>query len=97
MAAGDITTQPKQGRQAGPMSRLCILLCLWGPPKEPKVSFITVVAVGCVGIFCCVFRAFFAANYASVNEPLSVREFFADVTTISITTLSLTDVIVDPA
>ncbi len=29
MAAGDITTQPKQGRQAGPMSSLCILLCLW--------------------------------------------------------------------
>jgi hypothetical protein len=27
--AGDITTQPKQGRQAGPMSSLCILLCLW--------------------------------------------------------------------
>ncbi len=29
MAAGDITTQPKQGRQAGPMSSLCILICLW--------------------------------------------------------------------
>ncbi len=27
--ASDITTQPKQGRQAGPMSSLCILLCLW--------------------------------------------------------------------
>jgi hypothetical protein len=27
--AGNITTQPKQGRQAGLMSRLCILLCLW--------------------------------------------------------------------
>ncbi len=27
--AGDITTQPKQGRQAAPMSSLCILLCLW--------------------------------------------------------------------
>ncbi len=30
--AGDITTQPKQGRQAGPMSSLCILLCLWVLP-----------------------------------------------------------------
>jgi len=29
VAAGDITTQPKQGRQAVPMSSLCILLCLW--------------------------------------------------------------------
>ncbi len=28
-AAGDINTQPKQGRQARPMSRLGILLCLW--------------------------------------------------------------------
>ncbi len=27
--AGDITTEPKQGRRAGPMSSLCILLCLW--------------------------------------------------------------------
>jgi hypothetical protein len=27
--AGDITTQPKQGRHAGPKSSLCILLCLW--------------------------------------------------------------------
>ncbi len=27
--AGDIITQPKQGRQAGPMSSLWILLCLW--------------------------------------------------------------------
>jgi hypothetical protein len=27
--AGDITTQPKQGRQAGLMSSLCILLYLW--------------------------------------------------------------------
>ncbi len=27
--AGDITTQPKQGRQARPMSSLCIILCLW--------------------------------------------------------------------
>ncbi len=25
---GDITTQPKQGRWARPMSSLCILLCL---------------------------------------------------------------------
>ncbi len=29
MVAGSITTQPKQGRQAAPMSSLCILLCLW--------------------------------------------------------------------
>jgi hypothetical protein len=28
VAAGNITTQPKQGRQALPMSSLCILLCL---------------------------------------------------------------------
>ncbi len=27
--AGDITTQPKQARQASPMSSLCIILCLW--------------------------------------------------------------------
>jgi len=27
--AGDITTQPKQGRQTVQMSSLCILLCLW--------------------------------------------------------------------
>ncbi len=27
--AGNITTQPKQGRQAASMSSLCILLCLW--------------------------------------------------------------------
>ena len=29
MVAGDITTQPEQGRLAVPMSSLCILLCLW--------------------------------------------------------------------
>ncbi len=29
VAAGNITTQPKQGRQAMPMCRLCILLCLF--------------------------------------------------------------------
>ncbi len=28
--AGGITIQPKQGRQAGPMNGLCILLCLCG-------------------------------------------------------------------
>ncbi len=28
---GNITTQPKQGWQAMPMSSLCILLCLWVP------------------------------------------------------------------
>jgi hypothetical protein len=27
--AGNITTQPKQGWQARPISSLCILLCLW--------------------------------------------------------------------
>jgi len=29
--AGDVTTQPKQGRQAMPISSLCILLCLFFP------------------------------------------------------------------
>jgi len=29
VVAGVLTTQPKQGRQAAPMSSLCILLCLW--------------------------------------------------------------------
>jgi hypothetical protein len=25
-----VTIQPKQGKQAAPISNLCILLCLWG-------------------------------------------------------------------
>jgi hypothetical protein len=29
VVAGDITTQPKQGRKAMPMSSLSILCCLW--------------------------------------------------------------------
>ncbi len=33
VVAGDIATQPKQGRQAAPMSSLCILLCLWSSCK----------------------------------------------------------------
>ncbi len=29
MVAGDITTQPKQGKRPMPMNSLCILSCLW--------------------------------------------------------------------
>ncbi len=36
MFAGDITTQPKQGRQAVPMSSLCIILCLWSDPPSKQ-------------------------------------------------------------
>jgi len=32
--AGNITTQPKQGRRAVPMSSLSILLCLWVRCRE---------------------------------------------------------------
>jgi hypothetical protein len=28
-----VTTQPKQGRLAGPISSLCIILCLWANVK----------------------------------------------------------------
>ncbi len=37
--AGDLTTQTKQDRQAGPMSSLCILLCLWNDQKIIERTF----------------------------------------------------------
>ncbi len=37
--AGNITTQPKQGRQAAPLSSLCILICLWITYNKMTFSF----------------------------------------------------------
>ncbi len=38
--AGNISTQPKQGSQAMPMSSLSILLCLCTPPNVAKASMV---------------------------------------------------------
>jgi hypothetical protein len=59
--AGDITTQPKQGRQAAPMSSLFILVCLWEQQIETssKVTKVSTTIVNAKGIF--------AANSATVK------------------------------
>ncbi len=74
MVASDITTQPKQGRQAAQMSSLCILLCLWlyviGSCKNLLNVFVirlsTFAAFALTGIF--VDKN--ASNVANGNGPL---------------------------
>jgi len=38
VVAGDITTLPKQGKRAVPISSLSILLCLYPIPNEKKTK-----------------------------------------------------------
>ena len=52
--AGDITTEPKQDRQAGPMSSLCILLCLCVILSVDKLGVLASFLHQKYGTNCCI-------------------------------------------